>query len=131
MEIYNDGFEKWADVASNFAPEMWSMKPEERAVAQAALIPEPEEVLFAGYRTPSYEGYALVVYRNGDKYYTVEGSHCSCMGLEGQWNPEEYSKETLRQVYERKAETLAKSTYESDYGFEQKDVVKFILEKLA
>jgi len=130
MEIYNDGFRDWSDVAEQFAPEMWSMKPEERDIARAALIPEPEEVIFAGYITPSYEGYALVVYRNGEEYFTVEGSHCSCYGLEGQWKPEPYTKDFLRDVYTRKLENLEKRDYESDYDYERKDVVKFILEKL-
>lgn len=130
-DIYNDEFKSWSDVAEQFSPEMWSMKPEERDIARAALIPEPEEVIFAGYNTPSYEGYALVIYRNGEDYFSVEGSHCSCYGLEGQWKPEQYTKEVLRQVWERKLENLEKRDYNSDYDYERKDVAKSILEKLA
>ena len=46
------------------------------------------EVLFAAYGCPSYEGYARVLYRKNGVIYEVNGSHCSCMGLEGQWEPE-------------------------------------------
>lgn len=49
------------------------------------------EILFADYSTGSYEGSAFVVYRSEDdgKLYQVNGGHCSCFGLEGQWDPEE------------------------------------------
>lgn len=53
-------------------------------------------VLFAAYDTPSYEGYAWVLFRKDRKLYEVNGSHCSCYGLEGQWDPEEVSKEALK-----------------------------------
>jgi hypothetical protein len=58
-------------------------------------------VLLAFYDTPSYEGYALVIYRNGDTYYSVSGSHCSCYGLEGQWEPTDYTKDVLAGLVER------------------------------
>ena len=63
--------------------------------------PEPEEVIFARYTAEGYEGDATIIYRNGDKYYYVSGSHCSCYGLEGQFEPEEYTAETLRAGLER------------------------------
>lgn len=76
---YKDDFENWGDVQSNF-----DMKE-----------PEPEQVLLAQYSYEDYSGSAEVLYRNGDKYFYVSGSHCSCYGLEGQWEPEEYDVETL------------------------------------
>ena len=83
-----DGFTDWNDVAASFAGERWgsSLKAEDAV----ELIPEPEEVLVAVNHQEDYEGDAWVVFRNGGKYYTVEGSHCSCYGFEGQWSPEEY-----------------------------------------
>lgn len=50
---------------------------------------EPDEILAMQY-DDGYEGFALVVFRRGEKYFAAEGSHCSCHGLEGQWNPTEY-----------------------------------------
>lgn len=73
MEIY-DGFSDWKDVQSQFEDQ----------------TPEPDEVLCAVYDGGGYEGDALVIYRNGEKYFIVQGSHCSCYGLEGQFDPTEY-----------------------------------------
>ena len=46
-------------------------------------------ILFASYGTPSYEGYAWVLFEQNGKLFEVEGSHCSCYGLEGQFEPNE------------------------------------------
>jgi len=75
---YND-FDNWADVQEEFQ----------------MVEPEPEEVLVADYSCEDYEGDAYVVYRKGNMYYTVNGGHCSCFGLEGQWEPEAYDIQTL------------------------------------
>lgn len=47
------------------------------------------EVLLAWYGYGSYCGDSLVLFRKDGKLFEVHGSHCSCMGLEGQWEPEE------------------------------------------
>lgn len=52
-------------------------------------------VLYAKYRHESYEGMAFVLFMKDKKMYEVQGSHCSCNGLEGQWGPEETSREAL------------------------------------
>lgn len=56
------------------------------------------EIVAAGYSQPSYEGYAKVVFLSGGKLWIVEGSHCSCYGLEGQWEPDEMPLEGLRKM---------------------------------
>lgn len=85
MSNYNGHFTNWADVQKEF-----DMKE-----------PEPEEVIYAEYATGNYVGDAVVVYRNGDTYFTVEGGHCSCYGLEGKWSPEQYNKDTLIAAWEK------------------------------
>ncbi len=74
-DVYFDCFGSKEDVAFNFQ------------------IPEGElegvEILYACYECPPYEGYAHVIFRKDDKLYEVNGSHCSCNGLEGCWEPEE------------------------------------------
>lgn len=50
----------------------------------------PGVILYAAYAVESYEGNARVVGRRPDgTLWIIEGSHCSCRGLEGQWEPDE------------------------------------------
>lgn len=83
--IYDGDFSHWADVRSQFDME----------------VPEPEEVLYASYDIDGYEGSATIIYRIGDRFYINFGGHCSCYGLEGQWDPEEYSAELFILAYEK------------------------------
>ncbi len=53
------------------------------------------KVLFASYGQGSYSGEAWVLFKKAGILYEVSGSHCSCMGLEGQWAPEESLLEEL------------------------------------
>jgi hypothetical protein len=53
-------------------------------------------ILFAAYKNEDYSGSALVIFERAGKLYEVHGSHCSCNGLEGQWDPEETFLEALR-----------------------------------
>jgi hypothetical protein len=85
MNMYYGDFQSWRDVCEQFQVE----------------VPEPDEVLLALYDQPAYEGYADVIYRVGDRYFWATASHCSCYGLEEQWEPEEYSREQLREALER------------------------------
>ncbi len=80
MEVYFGEFSCWQDVLGQF---------------EVSEDPRPDQVIYAVYDAPLYEGYASVIYRVGDRYYWAHGSHCSCYGLEGQWEPEEYSREEL------------------------------------
>ena len=79
VDVYEGSFSSWEDVCREFEES----------------IPEPDEVIFAVYDQEMYEGSADVVYRVGKHFYWVSGSHCSCYGLEGQFDPEEYSAELL------------------------------------
>ena len=49
------------------------------------------DIIYADYDTPDYEGYAFVIFMKGGLLYEVNGSHCSCNGLEECWSPEETS----------------------------------------
>lgn len=73
MNTHYYGFDNWSDVIAQFnAPEM----------------PEPE-LVYAVYSTPAYEVAADVVYRQDGKWFHNSGGHCSCYGLEDQWEPTE------------------------------------------
>jgi len=52
-------------------------------------------ILFASYGTGNYSGDAFVLFEKGGKLFEVDGSHCSCFGLENQWDPEETTIELL------------------------------------
>lgn len=49
------------------------------------------KIYLAWYGYGSYCGSSLVIFEKDGKLYEVNGSHCSCNGLEGQWQPEETS----------------------------------------
>lgn len=53
-------------------------------------------VLLASYNYECYSGDAFVLFEKDGKLYEVNGGHCSCYGLEGQWEPEETTVEALR-----------------------------------
>lgn len=52
-------------------------------------------ILLASYTYEDYSGDAFVLFEKGGKLFEVNGSHCSCYGLEDQWEPEETTKEAL------------------------------------
>lgn len=55
------------------------------------------DILLATYgECYGYDGGAFVLLRKDGKFYEVNGSHCSCYGLEDQWKPEETTVQALR-----------------------------------
>jgi len=62
------------------------------------------DVLLACYTYESYDGSAFVLFKKDDTLYEVVGGHCSCYGLEGQWEPEVTTFEALRQGLETRYE---------------------------
>lgn len=63
--------------------------------------PEPDQVLYAEYAPDDREGYACVIFKRGDKYYEAHGSHCSCHGLEGQWEPRKIPEKIFDEYMEK------------------------------
>lgn len=87
--MYFDNFSSWTDVCKNFKGTTWSAVEQTYDQIIEGMGPEPKYI-FAAYGTPSYEGYATVIFYRDGKWYQVEGGHCSCYGLEDQWKPEEF-----------------------------------------
>jgi hypothetical protein len=54
-----------------------------------------KNILFASYDCGGYDGEAFVIFEENGSLYEVHGSHCSCYGLEGQWEPELTTKAAL------------------------------------
>ena len=52
-------------------------------------------ILLAWYGYGDYDGAAFVLFERDGKLYEANGGHCSCNGLEGQWEPEETSAAEL------------------------------------
>jgi hypothetical protein len=99
--MYLGNFNNREDLMSNFE------------IADADL--EGCNILFAAYENESYEGYAMVIFSKDGKLYEVNGSHCSCNGLEGQWSPEETNLEVLK-------------LRNYSYGNMQHDLAKFLID---
>lgn len=59
-------------------------------------------ILFAAYTYESYSGDAFVLCVKDGKLYEVNGGHCSCYGLEEQWELEETTPEAIRQRLDNK-----------------------------
>lgn len=76
MSVFHDGWSSLEDMCRDFDIDVSVM--------------HDKTVLFASYVQESYEGYAFVLFRDAQdgQLYEVNGSHCSCFGLEGQWDPE-------------------------------------------
>ena len=56
---------------------------------------EGVDIIYANYDCPPYEGHAQVIFHKNGLFYEVNGNHCSCYGLEGQWEPKETSLQAL------------------------------------
>jgi len=92
MTVYHGQFENKKDIIANFFddPE-YTWKHSHTYKGELDDI----EILFASYTYECYEGDAFVLFRKDGKLFEVNGGHCSCYGLEGQWDPEETTKEAL------------------------------------
>lgn len=75
MKVYFDLFENKEDVVREFQINSEQL--------------EGVEILYACYSYEDYSGDTHVIFRKDGKLYEVNGGHCSCNGLEGQWEPEE------------------------------------------
>lgn len=52
-------------------------------------------ILFAVYDKQSFSGHAFILYEHNGVLYEVNASHCSCRGLENQWDPEETTLDAI------------------------------------
>ena len=79
------------DVISDFWPNrLWSVTAQYEGELDGA------EILLASYSCENYSGDAFVLFERDDKLFEVNGSHCSCFGLEGQWDESETTKAELQ-----------------------------------
>lgn len=96
MNIFIEDFTDRTEVFSHFSARSRHRAPtlgSEELDEQFARC----NIMVASYDIQGYEGTAFVLFEDTEdgKLYEVNGSHCSCYGLEGQWEPEEVSPESL------------------------------------
>ena len=58
-------------------------------------------ILFASYNFADYEGKAWVLLEKEGKLFEVNAEHCSCYGVEGQWESKQVSLEELKHRLEK------------------------------
>lgn len=68
----------------------------------ACGFPEPEIVVLAAYVYEDYSGDAWVVYFDKGRFFEVHGGHCSCYGLERQWDSISYEPADFVEVLKRR-----------------------------
>ena len=57
---------------------------------------EDVEIIYAQYETGCYEGSCVVLFKKEGKLFLIEASHCSCYGLEDQWDAVEITEKSLK-----------------------------------
>lgn len=92
-DLYMTAEEYRAEKAPYPNGESWLEKKSK--MAEAIKRHEENNILFASYGTDNYSGDAFVLFEKDGKLYEVNGSHCSCYGLEGQFEPEETTLEAI------------------------------------
>lgn len=90
---YVENFKTIEDIAREFAGSDYGT---ERRQAQILADLNGAIIHLAWYGYGDYSGSSFVLYEKDGKLYEVNAGHCSCNGLEGQWEPEETSIEALR-----------------------------------
>lgn len=82
-------------MSSIFIQNFTSVEDVIREYAAPADALKGATVHLAWYGYGDYCGSSLVVFEKDGKLFEVNGSHCSCNGLEDQWSPEETLWEAL------------------------------------
>jgi len=101
----------------------WEQREKEELARRKESLKDVN-ILFAVYQPGCYCGDAFVLYEENNNLYEVNASHCSCHGLEGQWNPEETTPQEIR--YRVKNGALGKW---HDYGIDYKPIILEVLDQ--
>lgn len=91
--VFLNDWQNKTDVLTDFAGERYEWDKEKELKFKEEH--KDTNILFASYSYANYDGDAWVLFEKDGILYEVNGSHCSCYGLEGQWEPEEVSLKEL------------------------------------
>lgn len=85
------------DIRVEFAGTRWDYeaKDELQKKIENEKLMDGINIIFATYTDENYSGEAWVLFEKEGKLFETSGSHCSCYGLEGMWEPTEVSIEEL------------------------------------
>lgn len=92
----------------------------------AVISPPNLEIFYADYTYEEYSGdcYVLGYDKREKKWFEVHGNHCSCYGLEGQWDEEYYdSEEQLLKVIELR---LQRRGYYGRYAYSSNELIEWL-----
>ncbi len=99
---YLDNFSSYKDIISEFMRSSYNYENSEYEISPLPdNFPSASQIIFAAYGTEnSYSGSAVVLFKDKNgSLFIVNAGHCSCAGLEGQWNPSETTVKALRQEW--------------------------------
>lgn len=99
MSVYMMNFKSREDMAHEFGGDEYQDDKSPSQKILADLVGSKMHV--AWYGSGSYCGSSFVLYEKNGKLFEVNGSHCSCYGLEGQWKPEETSWKALAWILDK------------------------------
>lgn len=76
-------------------------------------FPDNLHIFYSYYSYEDYSGYGFLwgYDESKDTFFYNSGSHCSCYGLEGQWDVEEHTFEEMIAVLERQIEQYDSTDY--------------------
>ncbi len=118
-----DNYNQMEDSFTGSTYSNWNIESDEDVVKLSMI---PDKVLAAAYHYEDYEGHAFVLFIKDGMLFEVNGSHCSCYELEGQWEPELVDIESLEH-------RLLESLKEPEWGFVRyhgEDFTKHVLREL-
>jgi hypothetical protein len=111
----------------------WNLKTEEEAKQKLQkdfnVVLTDEKILLATYLYEDWTGDAYVLFEKDNKLFSVHGSHCSCYGLEDQWEAEEISVEMLEHILKTDAAPIHYASDKKAIKERIKEIVLYLKEK--
>jgi hypothetical protein len=84
-----------------FEDDVWDSEKSDYKIVPADATPYWDAEIITAEYNGGWEGSVFVLFKSGGNLYEVNGGHCSCYGLEGQWDPEPTTEEALRHRVEQ------------------------------
>jgi hypothetical protein len=83
-------------------------------------MPENIHIFHSYYSYEDYNGYGYLWGYDSDRdvFFYNSGSHCSCYGLEGQWDIEDHTYEEMVNYIERQIENDKDEEVRESYGYD-------------